>query len=88
MIYGYKSKTGYIKLKQILSEKNIMQCFLADELGISISTFNRKINRNHATFSDPERLMLRKYLDNWDEDLFCYIGPNRQLVYQMEYEEV
>lgn len=88
MLYGYKYQTGYIKLKMIISEKNIIQCFIADELGISLATFNKKINRNHAYFTESEKLVLRKYLDNWDEDLFSYVGPNGKIIYQMEFEEV
>lgn len=85
MIYGYKYNTGCIKLKMAMAEKNVMQCFMADELGITVQTFNRKINRNSAYFTKGEQMVIRNYLNNWDKDLFAYKQSNGKLVVPVDY---
>lgn len=81
MIYGYKYNTGYIKLKRVLSERGIMQYQIAGDIGLSMQTFNKKLNRNKTHFTDMEKLKIREVLNYWDGDLFCFMGTDGKIKY-------
>lgn len=81
MIYGYKYNTGYIKLKRVLSEKDIKQYQIAGDIGLSIQTFNKKLNRNKTHFTEMEKLMIHEVLNYWDVDLFCFMGTDGKIKY-------
>lgn len=81
MIYGYKYNTGYIKLKRVLSEKDIKQYQIAGDIGLSIQTFNKKLNRNKTHFTDMEKLRIREVLNYWDADLFCFMDTYGKIKY-------
>ena len=53
---------GYAKLKAFFVEYGINQQEVADALGLTRSTFNSKLNRNHADFTLAEvRFLCRTY---------------------------
>ena len=81
MIYGYKYNTGYIKLKRVLSERGIMQYQIAGDVGLSMQTFNKKLNRNKTHFTEMEKLKIREVLNYWDGDLFCFIEKKKKIKY-------
>ena len=81
MIYGYKYNTGYIKLKRVLSERGIMQYQIAGDVGMSMQTLNKKLNRNKAHFTDMEKLKIRKVLNYWDGELFCFMCADGKIEY-------
>ena len=81
MIYGYKYNTGYIKLKRVLSERDIMQYQIAGDIGLSMQTFNKKLNRNRTHFTDMEKLKIREVLNYWDADLFCFMDTDGKIKY-------
>jgi len=47
-------KQGYLKLKGFLAENNIKQKVVADMLGISVPTFNKKLNGTAGDFTVKE----------------------------------
>lgn len=64
---------GYAKLKAFFVEHGINQQEVADSLGLTRSTFNSKLNRNHADFSLAEvRFLCRTY--NLDANDFFYLN--------------
>lgn len=81
MIYGYKYNTGYIKLKRVLSERGIKQYQIAGDIGLSMQTFNKKLNRNKTHFTEMEKLTIREVLNYWDMDLFCFMGTDGKIKY-------
>lgn len=48
------NKEGYFKLKGFLVENNIKQKAVAEMLGISVPTFNKKLNGTAGDFSVKE----------------------------------
>lgn len=67
------------KLKGIMREKNVTQQELADKLGISVQSFNSKINGRTA-FTIPEAINIIKILgiSNPKEIFFNENIPNMQ----------
>ncbi|MFQ8922389.1 MAG: helix-turn-helix domain-containing protein [Clostridium paraputrificum] len=62
-------KQGYLKLKGFLAENNIKQKVVADMLGISVPTFNKKLNGTAGDFGVREARIICKNL-NVDEKVF------------------
>lgn len=62
-------KQGYFKLKGFLAEKNIKQKVVADMLGISVPTFNKKLNGTAGDFSVSEARVICEKL-NTDARIF------------------
>ncbi|MCR1823785.1 helix-turn-helix domain-containing protein [Terrisporobacter muris] len=53
---------GYLKLKGFLVENNIKQKVVAEMLGISVPTFNKKLNGTAGDFSIREARIICKEL--------------------------
>ena len=62
-------RQGYLKLKGFLVENNIKQKVVADMLGISVPTFNKKLNGTAGDFSVKEARIICKNL-NADVEIF------------------
>lgn len=62
-------KQGYFKLKGFLAENNIKQKVVADMLGISVPTFNKKLNGTAGDFSVKEARVICQNL-NANSDIF------------------
>jgi len=62
-------KQGYFKLKGFLVENNIKQKVVANMLGMSVPTFNKKLNGTGGDFSVREARTICKKL-NADVEIF------------------
>ena len=61
----------YVKLRQFMIEKKIKSKDMANILGISKSSFSKKINQNGSDFNLNEiRIMCRKY--NLDGNVYFF----------------
>ncbi|MFM1581242.1 helix-turn-helix transcriptional regulator [Helcococcus bovis] len=66
-------KMSYYKLKGFLAEQGIKHSKVAKILGISQTTFSKKINRNNADFNADEiRVICRTYNISSDEFFLTY----------------
>lgn len=65
------NKQGYSKLKGFLAENNIKQKVVADMLGISVPTFNKKLNGTAGDFSIKEARIICRELKA-DVNIFFY----------------
>lgn len=64
------NKQGYFKLKGFMAENNIKQKVVADMLGISVPTFNKKLNGTADDFSVTEARIICKKLNAGVEIFF------------------
>lgn len=60
----------YIKFKAFLVMNNIKQREVAELLDLTVSTFSRKINRNHADFTPSEIFMICDHFGISADDFF------------------